>query len=191
VKRAAIYARVSTKDQSTELQIKELRVMAQLRGWEVTAVYNDEGRTGTNTKRPAFQEMLKAARSREFDILLVWKLDRFARSLNDLIINLRDFQEIGIEFVSLKDNLDLTTSTGRLMTQIIGAFAEFEASIIKERVNAGLRNAKAKGIKLGRRSTVDAQEVLFLRSKGMTPPAIAQRLKVSRSSVYAVLKGIE
>lgn len=189
MKRVAIYVRVSTQDQSTELQLRELKELAARRGWEISAILEDQGKTGTNTRRPGLQQLLSLARVREIDLILVWKLDRFARSLSDLIVHLQEFQDLGVEFVSLKDNLDMTTAAGRLMTQIIGAFAEFEASIIKERVRAGLANAKAKGVRLGRRSTIDPHSIAALRAEGFTPPQIARKLKVSRSAVYAVLKG--
>jgi DNA invertase Pin-like site-specific DNA recombinase len=150
--RVALYARVSTNNghQDPEMQLRELREYAMRRGWTVTEEYVDRGVSGSKDRRPALDQMLLAAKQRKFDVLLVWKLDRFARSLRHLLVALSEFEALNIAFVSLRDNLDLSTPSGRLMFQIIGAMAEFERELTRERVRGGLRNARAKGKRLGR-----------------------------------------
>jgi DNA invertase Pin-like site-specific DNA recombinase len=150
--RCAIYARVSTNNghQDPEVQTRELRQFAEARGWTISAEYVDRGVSGSKDRRPALDTLMTAARGREFDVLLIWKLDRFARSLKHLVNAVSDFQALGVQFVSLRDNIDLTTPSGVLMFQVIGAMAEFERGLIQERVRAGLRNARAKGRTLGR-----------------------------------------
>jgi len=149
--RCVLYARVSTTNhhQDPEMQLGDLRPFAESRGWQLVDNYIDHC-TGKKEKRPALSRLMADAKQRKFDVLVVWKLDRFARSLTHLVNALAEFESLGIQFVSLRDNIDLTTASGRLMFQIIGAMAEFEHSLIVERVNAGLRNAVAKGKTLGR-----------------------------------------
>ena len=151
-KPAAIYARVSTDKQKVDMQLRELRKFAARSGFTIFKEYLDQSHTGSNTKRPALQEMIEAARKRRFDVLIVWKLDRLSRSLKDLINTLDELGTCGVDFVSYDNNLDTSTPTGKLVFQIVGAVAEFEKDIIRERVIAGLANAKAKGKKLGRPS---------------------------------------
>ena len=149
-KTAAIYARVSTDRQKVDMQLHELRQFVARSGWNIYKEYIDQNYSGGNTKRPAFTAMMEAARKRKFDILLVWKLDRLSRSLKDLIITLDDLGACGIDFVSYDNNLDTSTPTGKLVFQIVGAVAEFEKDIIRERVVAGLAVARSKGKRLGR-----------------------------------------
>jgi DNA invertase Pin-like site-specific DNA recombinase len=152
MKRVAVYARVSTLNhcQDPELQLRELREFAHARGFQITREYVDRGVSGSKESRPELNRLIADASQRKFDAVLVWKLDRFARSLKHLINALAQFEALGVAFVSLRDNLDLTTPSGRLMFQIIGAMAEFERSLIQERVRAGLQHARAKGKLLGR-----------------------------------------
>ena len=185
-KRIALYVRVSTSDQSTELQIRELTQFVQARGWPHPKIYEDKA-TGTNGNRPQLKQLLSDARQRKLDIVIIWKLDRLFRSLKDLISSLHEFTELGVDFISLKDNIDLTTSSGRLMMHMLGAFAEFEASLIKERVKAGLRNAKAKGKRLGRPQLRNDDRIIELRAKGKTIRQIAEALNVSKSTVAFVV----
>jgi DNA invertase Pin-like site-specific DNA recombinase len=187
--RCAIYVRCSTADQSTAMQLADLRVYLSNRGWNASSVYEDIA-TGTNTNRPKFQQMMKDARGKKFDILLVWKLDRFARSLKDLVTHLQELTELGVAFVSLKDQLDLGTSMGRLMLHIVGAFSEFEASIIKERVTAGVRAKIARTGRWGRHRIRDDQAVHALRKKGLSVREIAKKLGVSPTSVMRSIKGV-
>lgn len=185
-KRIAVYLRVSTIDQSTSLQSREIQEYLNARGLNSIRVYEDKA-SGTNSNRDQFKALMADARARRIDLVIVWKLDRFARSLKDLITHLQEFSELGVEFISLRDQIDLTTSAGRLMTHIIAAFAEFEASIIKERVRAGLANAKAQGRALGRPRTVDSAMAVELRSQGLSLSQIAKRLGVSKAAVHKTL----
>ena len=150
--RTAIYARVSTTNngQDPTMQTRELREYSERRGWDVIGEYVDVGISGTKEKRPELDRLMADAHRRRFDAILVWKLDRFGRSLRHLVNTLAELEARGIAFISLRDNLDLSTPAGRLMFQIIGAMAEFERGLIVERVKAGMRNARAKGRRIGR-----------------------------------------
>ena len=166
--RVAIYARVSTlHGQDPEMQLRELREYCLARGWLVVGEYVDSGVCGGRESRPQLDTLMGEARRRAVDVVLVWKLDRFARSLKHLVNALAEFEALGVSFVSLRDNLDLTTPSGRLMFGIIACMAEFERSLIQERVRAGLRNARAKGKVLGRpRVAADVERVKALRAGG-------------------------
>jgi DNA invertase Pin-like site-specific DNA recombinase len=164
IHRVALYARVSTLNghQDPEMQLSELREYATRRGLTIHEEYVDQGVSGSKESRPALNRLMTDAQKCKFDAILVWKIDRFGRSLKHLVNSLADLGAYGITFISLRDNLDLSTPSGRLMFQIIGAMAEFERALIQERVRAGLRNAKAKGKRIGRpRQPVD----LFLRAE--------------------------
>jgi putative DNA-invertase from lambdoid prophage Rac len=189
-KRCVLYLRVSTSDQSVELQRRELLAYVQARQWEVIQIYDDTGQSGANNARPMYRQLLKDAKQRKFDMVLVWKLDRWARSLKEIIVSLQDLTDYGVEFCSLKDNLDLSTSTGRLMLHIIGSFAQFERDILVDRVRAGLANAKAKGKRLGRPVTRKDQQIINLRSKGFSYSQICKELNVSLGSVQRSLKAL-
>ena len=169
VKRVALYARVSTLNgqQDPEMQLSELREYAGRRDLTIHEEYVDHGVSGSKESRPALNRMMTDARRRKFDAILVWKIDRLGRSLKHLVVTLADLNDMGVAFISLRDNLDLSTASGRLMFQIIGAMAEFERALIQERVKAGLRNAQAKGKRLGRPAiAVDVQQILSLRTSG-------------------------
>jgi DNA invertase Pin-like site-specific DNA recombinase len=169
ISRVAIYARVSTLNQGQDpgLQTRELREFAERRGWIIVGEYVDRGVSGCKESRPAMNELLGAVYKRRCDIVLVWKMDRWARSLRNLVNSLAELEARGVAFVSLRDNVDLTTPSGRLMVQIIGAMAEFERSLIQERVKAGMRNARAKGKRIGRpRVAADGLQVVSLRKTG-------------------------
>ena len=187
-KKIAAYIRVSTDQQTTELQRRELLEFIEKRGWQVYRIYEDFGLSGTNGNRPALKELLKDAKSKRFDVVMCWKMDRLFRSLKDLIITLQDFSELGIEFVALKENIDLTTSSGRLLMQIIGAMGEFEASLIRERVMSGLANARAKGKKLGRPRHIDRERAHELRNHGMSLGQISKIVGATRSAVSKALR---
>ena len=150
IKTTAIYARVSTDKQKVEMQLAELRQYVERRGWKLNQEYIDQGYSGSNTRRPAFSQMLEDAHKRLFDVLLVWKLDRLSRSLKDLITTLAELGSLGIDFVSYDNGLDTSTPTGKLVFHVVGAVAEFERDIIRERVRSGLENARRKGKMLGR-----------------------------------------
>src|SRR5215831_2677268 len=163
--RIALYSRVSTTNhsQDPELQLRELREYAGSRGWVIAEEYVDHGVSGTKASRPSLNRLMADAHRRKVDAVLVWKLDRFGRSLRHLVNAIAEFEALGVAFISLRDNLDLSTPSGRLMFQIIGAMAEFERALIQERVRAGLRNAKAKGKRIGRpRQFVNASRIATL-----------------------------
>ncbi len=182
--KAAIYARVSTTNgQDPTMQTRELKEYCERRGWTISGEYVDVGVSGSKDSRPELNRLMQAAKQREFDAVLVWKLDRFGRSLRHLVNALAELEALGVTFVSLKDNLDLSTPAGRLMFQIIGAMAEFERSLIVERVRAGLRNARAKGKTLGRpRRRVDRAQVARLRASGQSWNKISKALGISRGT---------
>jgi DNA invertase Pin-like site-specific DNA recombinase len=184
IARVALYARVSTLNgQDPEMQLAELREYASRRGWTVTSEYVDQGVPGSKESRPELNQPMADAHRRKFDAVLVWKIDRFGRSLKHLVNALADLWAYGVAFVSFRDNLDLSTPSGRLMFQIIGAMAEFERSLIQERVKAGLRNARAKGKKFGRpRVEIDAVRVATLRREGLSWPQVCRTLNVSKGS---------
>lgn len=185
-KRVCLYARVSTSNghQDPELQLRELRAFAAARGWTVTGEFTDVGVSGSKDRRPKLDLLMAGAKSRAFDILLVWKLDRFARSLKHLVTALAEFEALGVQFVSLRDNLDLTTPSGRLMFHVIGAMAEFERALIQERVRAGLRNARAKGKRLGRPTvSIPTAKVQRLRAQGLSWSRIAAATGVAKATL--------
>jgi DNA invertase Pin-like site-specific DNA recombinase len=186
----ALYARVSTLNghQDPEMQLSELREYATRRGLSIHEEYVDQGVSGAKESRPALNRLITDAQKCRFDAILVWKIDRFGRSLKHLVNSLADLSAYGVTFISLRDNLDLSTPSGRLMFQIIGAMAEFERALIQERVRAGLRNAKAKGKRIGRpRQVVDSLLVLKLRGEGLSWRAISERLNLGLGTVYRAL----
>jgi len=189
--RVGIYARVSTlMGQSPEMQLAELREYASRRGWEIYGEYVDSGISGSKESRPELNRLMSDVHLRRFDVVLCWKVDRFGRSLKHLVNALADLDSYGVAFVSLRDNLDLSTPSGRLMFQIIGAMAEFERSLIQERVRAGLRNAKLKGKTLGRPPlAVDHDRIARLRASGASIREIAAQLEVSTATVHKALRG--
>jgi DNA invertase Pin-like site-specific DNA recombinase len=188
--RVALYARVSTSNgqQDPEMQLRELREYAKHRELIIIGEYVDR-MTGSKDSRPALNRLTADASRRKFDAVLVWKLDRFGRSLRHLVNAIAELEAIGVAFISFRDNLDLSTPSGRLMFQIIGAMAEFERSLIQERVRAGLRNARAKGKRLGRpRAVVDPFHVEALRASGASWRTIAKKLGVGLGTVHRSLQ---
>ncbi len=188
--RVGIYARVSTTDkgQDTELQLKDLRAFAHARGWQIHEEYVDEGMSGMLTKRPELDRLFKACRQRQIDVVLVWRLDRLGRSLKHLIMMLDELQSLGVAFVALHEQIDCTTATGQLMLHLLGACAEFERTLIRERVKAGLAHAQSKGQRLGRPCLeIDPARVKSLRKDGRSIRQIARTLKISPSSVHKTL----
>ena len=185
--RTALYARVSTANgQSPEMQLRELREYVARRGWAIAGEYVDVGISGAREQRPALDRLLADARRRRFDAVVVWRYDRFARSLRQLVNALEEFRALGIDFVSLREGVDTSTPNGRLVFGIFASIAEFERELIRDRVRAGLRNARAKGKRLGRpRAIVDAARVADLRRGGASWRAIAKRLGVAPGTVRA------
>jgi len=187
--RVALYARVSTTDQSTESQLLDLRRYVSERGWSSFKEYVDEGISGTKDSRPRLNELMNDARKRRFDVVLVWRFDRFARSTKHLILALEEFKNLGIDFVSYQENIDTSSPLGSAIFTIISAVAQLERDIIAERVKAGLRRAKENGKRLGRPSVkLNSGELEKLRRRGLSIREIAQKLEVSKSTVGRLLK---
>jgi DNA invertase Pin-like site-specific DNA recombinase len=188
----ALYARVSTlNNQDPEMQLSELREYAGRRGWQIVQEFTDQGVSGCRESRPALNRLMSDACRRRFDAVLVWKIDRFGRSLKHLVNALAELAALGVAFISLRDNIDLSTPSGRLMFQIIGAMAEFERALIQERIRAGLRNARNKGKKLGRpRVTVDAFKIASLRMQGRSWAEIAAEMEIGKGTAQRALAGL-
>jgi DNA invertase Pin-like site-specific DNA recombinase len=192
LQQAAIYGRVSTlTNQSTEMQVRDLRELADRRGFKVLHEYLDEGFSGAKSSRPALDRMLADAKRGKFRILLVWKLDRLGRSLANLVRLLEDLRAYNVELVSFSEGLDFTTTTGKLLYQMLSAFSEFERDCIRERVRSGLRNARAKGKRLGRpRVFADAHRIATLRAQGRSWREIVSETGVSKGSAQRALSGL-
>jgi len=192
ITQVALYARVSTLNgQDPELQLAELREYAGRRGWQIVEEFTDQGISGCKESRPALNRLMADAYRRRFDAVLVWKIDRFGRSLKHLVNALAELAALGVAFISLRDNLDLSTPSGRLMFQIIGAMAEFERALIQERVRAGLRNARAKGKRLGRpRVDVDASRIASLRAQGRSWAEIVAEVGIGKGTAQRALAGL-
>ena len=188
--RVAIYARVSTTNhgQDVSLQTRELRQFAEARGWQVAGEYVDAGVSGAKDSRPELNRLMADAHKRRFDVVCVWRFDRFARSVSHLLRALETFKALGIDFVSFSEQMDTSTPAGKMVFTVLGAVAELERSLIVERVRAGLRNARAKGKRLGRpRVAVDAARIARLRLQGRSIREIADKLGYSRSLVHKTL----
>jgi DNA invertase Pin-like site-specific DNA recombinase len=191
--RAAIYARVSTTNhgQDVTLQTRELEQFAQARGWEIAGEYVDSGVSGTKDSRPELNRLIADAHRRRFDVVCVWRFDRFARSVSHLLRALETFKALGIDFVSFSEQMDTSTPAGKMVFTVLGAVAELERSLIVERVRAGLRNARAKGKTLGRpRVAVDASRIAALRASGLSWPKIAAELGVSVGTVFQAARSL-
>ncbi len=191
--RAALYARVSTahNGQDPQMQLRELREYCERRGWIVAADYVDVGISGAKDSRPELNRLLADAHRRRFDALVVWRFDRFARSVSHLLRALETFRALGIEFVSLSEQVDTSTPTGKMVFTVLGAVAELERSLIAERVKAGLRNARAKGKRLGRpRVTVDAAKIANLRAQGHSWREITGETRISKGTAQRALSGL-
>jgi len=179
----AIYVRVSTVDQSLDNQLDDLKKYIQQRGWEEAVVYSDHGVSGAKDRRPALDDLLKAARRRQIDVVVCWRLDRFGRSLRHLLNVLQELEALGVGFISLNEGLDATTPAGRLQMHLLGAFAEFERARIQERVRAGLARAWRQGKRLGRPPRRITSRELQL-THGLSLRAAARELGVSSTHVH-------
>ena len=180
----ALYARVSTGGQDPEVQLQPLRAHAAQRGWIIVEEFVDHGYSGAKERRPALDRLMKAAWSGQFQAVLVFRFDRFARSTKHLISGLEKFRSLKINFISLQEQFDTSTPIGQAMFSIIGAMAQLERDIIRERVKAGLDRARSKGVRLGRPvAPATPNEVLDLTQQGLSVPEIAKRLHCSRSTV--------
>jgi putative DNA-invertase from lambdoid prophage Rac len=186
--RVGLYARVSTHDQQTlSLQIRAMREYSARRGWSIVTQIKEVGSGAV--ERQLREKLLAAARRREIDAVLVWRLDRWGRSLADLVVTLKELAELGVGFVSLNEALDLTTPTGRAMAGLLSVFAEFEHEILRERIRAGIAEARLKGKHLGRPLTVakKADQIGKLHRAGVSKAEIARRLNIGRTSVRRIL----
>jgi len=191
--RTAIYARVSTANngQDPEMQLRELREYCDRRGWSVAGEYVDVGYSGAREKRPELDRLMADAHRRRFDAVVVWKFDRFARSVSHLLRALETFGALGVEFVSLSEQMDTSTPTGKMVFTVLGAVAELERSLIAERVRAGLRNARAKGKRLGRpRVIVDEARIAALREQGRSWREIMAETGISKGTAQRALSGL-
>jgi putative DNA-invertase from lambdoid prophage Rac len=191
LKRVAIYARVSTHDQKTlSMQLEKCSRFSSSRGWEVTMNINEVGSGAV--KRPERERLLKLCRKREVDIVVVWKLDRWGRSVSDIVSTLQELQDLGVQFVSVTEALDFTTAMGRAMGSLLAVFSEFEREMISERVKAGLAQAKLKGVRLGRPSIVEdkREDILSLWKESRNKSLIANKIGVSRRSVARIIKSL-
>jgi putative DNA-invertase from lambdoid prophage Rac len=188
----ALYARVSTHDQQTlPLQLEQMREYVIKRGWEISHEVEEIG-SGAKT-RPKREELLKDARRRKVDVIIVWRLDRWGRSVSDLMVTIRELLDLGVGFVSLNEALDLTTPAGKAMAGMLAVFAEFERDILRERVKAGIAHSRAKGIINGRPPTAKSKlaEVLKLKADGMNHSQIAKKLKIGRTSVIRLINVVK
>jgi DNA invertase Pin-like site-specific DNA recombinase len=187
--RIGIYARVSTKDQSCELQLRDLRAYCAARGFELVREYVDVGQSGAKDSRPELDKLMGEARKRKFDAIVVWRFDRFARSTKHLLTALEEFRALGIQFISYQENMDTSSPLGQAIFVIVAAVAQLERDLIRERVSAGLRNARAKGKILGRPTVVaSCEQIIALRSKGQSLREIAANLEVGYGTVRSRLQ---
>ena len=182
--RIGIYARVSTKDQSCELQVRDLRAYCTARGFDLIREYVDVGQSGAKDSRPELNKLMDDARKRQFDAIVVWRFDRFARSTKHLLSALEEFRSLGIQFISYQENIDTSSALGQALFTIVSAVAQLERDLIRERVTAGIRNAQANGKKQGRpKSSVDRDRILELKAEGHSLRQIAATLGVSYGTV--------
>jgi DNA invertase Pin-like site-specific DNA recombinase len=182
--RTAIYARVSTKDQSCELQLRDLRAYCLARGFTLTQEYVDTGFSGAKDSRPALNELVAAARKRKFDAIVVWRFDRFARSTKHLLLALEEFSSLGIQFISYQENIDTSSPLGQALFTIVSAVAQLERDLIRERVSAGIRFARESGKRLGRpHASVSRERILELKASGASIRTISRELGVGYGTV--------
>src|SRR5215469_9082252 len=187
--RTAIYARVSTKDQSCELQLRDLRTYCAARGFGTVREYVDVGVSGAKDSQPELNKLMDEARKRQFDSVLVWRFDRFARSTKHLLLALEEFRGLGIQFVSYQESIDTSSPLGQALFTIVSAVAQLERDLIRERVTAGIRNARASGKELGRpRRILNHDEVRRLRAEGASIRQIAAKLGVGYGTVRLRLR---
>lgn len=193
MKRAAIYARVSTHNgQNPEMQLNEVRVYCERRGWAVAGEFVDTGISGSKERRPALDRLLADCRKRRIDAVVVYRYDRFARSVRQLVNALEEFRSLGIDFVSLHEGVDTSTPNGRLVFGIFASIAEFERELIRDRVRSGLAAAKARGRQLGRpRVAVDELRIAELRTAGRGWKSIAAELGVGVGTILRAAERFE
>jgi len=189
-KRVGIYVRCSTAHQDLDLQRDDLSEFAKRRCWQIHQIYEDKGISGAKDKRPALDQLMADARRGKFDLIAVWRFDRFGRSVAHLVNSLNEFQSLGIDFVSLNEAVDTSTPAGRVLFSVMASIAEFERTLIQERVKAGVARAMANGVRFGRpRVGIDYQRAVELRGMGWSIRRIAKELKASPSTVYRLVGG--
>jgi DNA invertase Pin-like site-specific DNA recombinase len=189
MKKTGIYVRVSTKDQSVDMQLHDLERYSKERGLSVFKVYKDSGISGTKETRPALSELMNDAKKKKFDTVLVWRFDRFARSTKHLVTALYEFRNLSIDFISYQENIDTSSPLGEAIFTIISAMSKLERDIIAERVKGGLRKARANGKQLGRpNGDIDIDRVIKFKKQGMSIRGIAKELGLSRGKVERTLK---
>jgi DNA invertase Pin-like site-specific DNA recombinase len=187
--RVAIYARVSTKDQSCDLQVRDLRAYCAARKFTIFRAYIDEGESGAKSSRPELNNLMADARKRRFDAILVWRFDRFARSTKHLLLALEEFRSLGVQFISYQENIDTSSPLGQALFTIVSAVAQLERDLIRERVNAGIRHARACGKLLGRPCRiVDRDELVRLKAEGASLREIAKKLGIGYGTVRLRLR---
>jgi len=190
--KVALYARVSTDGQDPEVQLAALRGHVANRAWQIVEEFVDRGFSGAKERRPALDRLMRAAWAGQFHGVLVWRFDRFARSVKHLVTALETFRTLRVDFISLQEQFDTATPIGQAMFTIIGAMAQLERDIIRERVKAGLAHAKARGVRLGRPAVVIAPtQLLRLKSEGLSLGEIARRVHCSRSTVRRRLRAAQ
>jgi DNA invertase Pin-like site-specific DNA recombinase len=182
-KRVALYVRVSTGEQNADMQVNELTEYAQFRRWETVETYSDK-MSGAKDKRPALDRLMADAKRGKFDVVSVWRFDRFARSTSHLLRALEEFAALGVDFVSLRESIDTCTPTGKMIFTVLAAISELERSTIRERVIAGQRAAKRRGVRFGRPIVhVDIEAVKKLRNKGLSWRSIAAEMGVPKDTL--------
>src|ERR1700693_4788681 len=187
--RIGIYARVSTKDQSCELQVRDLRTYCTARGFDLVKEYVDVGQSGAKDSRPELNKLMDDARKRQFDSVICWRFDRFARSTKHLLTALEEFRSLSIQFIGYQENIDTSSALGQALFTIVSAVAQLERDLIRERVTAGIRNARANGKKLGRpHVTANLEEILQLRAEGHSMRKIAAKMGIADGTVRDRLK---
>ena len=192
MKRAAIYCRVSTADQKIDTQLYQLRELAATRGYEIVKEYCDKGISGSKARRPALDELMRDARRRKFHVVLVAAFDRVARSTKHFLQVLDELDDLNVQFVSARENVDTTGALGRMFVTMIGSIAELERSLIAERIRQGLHRAKLQGVRLGRRPLhVDRTAVVDDRLSGLSLTACARKYGVSRASVIRLVRAAQ
>jgi DNA invertase Pin-like site-specific DNA recombinase len=190
--RVGIYARVSTKDQSCALQVRDLKAYCAARKFSIFREYIDVGESGAKNSRPELNNLMADARKRKFDSVVVWRFDRFARSTKHLLLALEEFRSLGIQFVSYQENIDTTSPLGQALFTIVSAVAQLERDLIRERVNAGIRHARACGKQLGRpRRIVDGEELVRLQAEGASLRQIAKKLGIGYGTVRLRIRSAE
>jgi DNA invertase Pin-like site-specific DNA recombinase len=191
MKRVALYARVSTFDQHPETQLLDLEQLAVHRGWQVVETYVDQGISGTRVRRPALDKLMADAARHKFDIVAVAAFDRLARSVRHLLETLDEFNRLGLEFISIRENVDSASALGKAICVIVGAIAQLERDLIIERVRAGMRRARLEGRRLGRRPLdLDHEAILRDRNRGLSLGQLAKLHQASRTTIRRILEGV-